>query len=50
MKKKHKIFKDFIYTGCLNIHGAHVTANHSTTNDIVFFFVSDLKILYHNNY
>ena len=27
--------------GCLNIHGTHVTANNSTTNNIVLFFVSD---------
>ena len=32
------------YVGCLNIHGTHVTANNSTTNYVVFFFVSDLKI------
>ena len=32
-------------TGCLNIHGTHVTANDSTNNNIVFVFVSDLKIL-----
>ena len=36
--------------GCLNIHGAHVTANNSTNNNVVFFFVSDLKIVYSNNY
>ena len=29
------------YTGCLNIYGAHVTANNSTNNN-VFFIVSDL--------
>ena len=38
-----------INIGCLNIHGTHVTANNST-NDNVFFFVSDLKIVYYNNY
>ena len=38
-------------TECLNIHGTHVTANNSTNNNIVFFFfVSDLKIVYYNNY
>ena len=35
--------------GCLNIYGTHVTANNSITNNVVFFFVSDLKILYNNN-
>ena len=39
-----------IYTGCLNIHGTHVTSNNSTNNNVVFFFVSDLKIIYFNNY
>ena len=34
------------YIGCLNIHGIHVTAHNSTTNNVVFFFVSDLKIAY----
>ena len=37
--------------GCLNIHGTRVTANNSTNNNVVFFFVSDLKILlilFHN--
>ena len=34
--------------GCLNIHGTHGTANNSTTNNIEFFFVSDLKIVYYN--
>ena len=29
---------------CLNINGTHVTANNST-NNYVFFFVSDLKIV-----
>ena len=38
-----------IYTGCLNIHGSLVTANNSTNNN-VFFFVSDLKIVYYHNY
>ena len=26
------------YTGCLNIHGAHVTANNSSNNNVVLFF------------
>ena len=38
-----------LYIRCLNIHGTHVTANNSTNNN-VFFFVSDLKIVYSNNY
>ena len=37
------------YIGCLNIHGTHVTA-YSSTNYVVLFFVSDLKIVYYNNY
>ena len=32
-----------------NIHWTHVTAK-STNNNAVSFFVSDLKILYYNNY
>ena len=36
--------------GCLNIHGTHVTANNSTNNILLFFFISDLKIVYYNNY
>ena len=32
---------------CLNIHGTHVTAN---DNNVVFFFILDLKIVYYNNY
>ena len=35
--------------GCRNIHGTYVTANNST-NYVVFIFVSDLKIVYYNNY
>ena len=26
-------------TGYLNIHGIHVTANNSTNNNVVFFFL-----------
>ena len=37
------------YIGRLNIHGTHVTATNSTNNNVVFFFVSDLKIVYYNN-
>ena len=36
--------------GCLNIDGTHVTANNSTNNNVVFFPVSDFKIIYNNNY
>ena len=36
--------------GCLNIHRTHVTADYSIYNYVVFFFVSDLKIVYYNNY
>ena len=34
----------------LNIHEIHMTAYNSTTNNVVFFFASDLKIVYYNNY
>ena len=34
--------------GRVNIHSTHVTANNSTNNN-VFFFVSDLKIVFYNN-
>ena len=36
--------------GCLNIHGTHVTDNNSSKNNVAFFFVLDLKIVYYNNY
>ena len=36
--------------GWLNICGTHVTANNSTNNNVVFFIVSYLKIVYYNNY
>ena len=39
----------YIYIGCFNIHETHVTASDSTYNNIVLFFVSDLKIEYYNN-
>ena len=35
--------------GCLNILGAHVTAINSTNYNVLFFFVSDLKIVCYNN-
>ena len=31
------------------MHGAHVTANISTINNVVFCFVSDSKMIYYNN-
>ena len=35
------------YIECHNIHGTYVNANNSTANNnAVFFFVSDLKIVY----
>ena len=40
----------YIYIGCLNIHDPLVTANNSTTNNAVSFFVSDLETVYYNNY
>ena len=56
--KPFKLFTSFQETiknpllniGCLSIHGTHVTANNSTNNNVVFFFVSDLKTVYYNNY
>ena len=36
--------------GCLNIHWTNKTDNNSTNNNFGFFFVSDLKIVYNNNY
>ena len=44
------VFPGICWWGCLNIYGTHVTANNSTNNNVVFFFVSDLKIVYYNNY
>ena len=38
------------YTGCLNIHGTHMTVNNFANNNVVFFFASALKIVYYNNY
>ena len=35
--------------GCLDIYGTQVTVNISTNNNVLFF-VSDLKIVYYNNY
>ena len=30
--------------------GTHVTTNNSTNNNVEFFFISELKIVYYNNY
>ena len=35
------MYKKEVYTGYLNIHGTHVTANYSTNNNVAFFFVSN---------
>ena len=35
--------------GCLNMHGTRVTANNSTNNNVVFFFVLNLEIVHYNN-
>ena len=45
----NKLITSKSYAGYLNIHGNHVTANNPTNNN-VFFFVSDLKIVYYNPY
>ena len=37
------------YIECLNVHETHVIAS-NTTNKNVFFFLSNLKIVYNNNY
>ena len=39
-----------VYIGCFNIHGTHVTSNNSPNNNVLYFFVLDLKIVYYNNY
>ena len=41
--------RDTHHRGFLNVHGTHVTANYSTNKNGVFFFISDLKIVYYNN-
>ena len=40
---------NLVYIGRLNNLGTHVTANNSN-NNILFFFVLHLKIVYYNNY
>ena len=56
----------YVNIGCLNIHGTDVTAqlfllthyihgtyvaaNNSSNDNTVFIFVSELKIVYYNNY
>ena len=32
------------------LRGTHVTPNNSTNNNVVFYLVYDLKIVYYNNY
>ena len=54
LSKEHYIemFLLFIFvffSRCINIHGTHVTTDNSTNNNM-FFFVSDLKIVYYKNY
>ena len=38
-----------MHIGYLNIHATYVIANNFTKNNIVFFFVSDFKIVYYDN-
>ena len=45
----YKVF-EHEYIGCLSIHSTHLTANNSTNNNVVFFVVSNLKIVNYNNY
>ena len=37
-----------VYIGCINILSTHVITNNSTNNN-VFFFVSNFKIVYYKN-
>ena len=37
------------YIGCLSILETHVTADNSINNNVVFIFVSELKIIHSNN-
>ena len=37
------------YIECLKIHGTHLTANNSTNNNVMFFFVLDSEIVYCNS-
>ena len=39
----------YIYIRYLNIHETHVSATNPSNNNVVFFLVSDLKIIYYNN-
>ena len=39
-----------ILVGCINIRGTHVATNNSKTNNILFFLISELKIVYYNKY
>ena len=53
IRHDHFLFSFFVrlelYIGCFNIHGTPETANNSS-NIVVFFFVTDVKIIYINNY
>ena len=39
----------YIYTGCLNIHGTHVTANNSTTTNIGGFNIHKTHVTANNS-
>ena len=39
-----------VYTKCLNTHRTHETVYNSSNDNVEFFFVSDSKIIYYNNY
>ena len=34
-----QILEEAVSIGCLNIHGTHMTANNSTTTNVVLFFL-----------
>ena len=36
--------------GCLNIRGTYVTSSNSTDNNVLFFSVLNLKIIYYSKY
>ena len=40
----------YSYIWCLNIYKTHMTANNTINNNVVLFFVSDMKIVSNNNY
>ena len=47
--QKPRVFSNMYIFIYLSIDGTHVTANNSTNNKM-FIFVSDLKMIYINNY